>query len=201
MREGAWLLLPGVNSDRWSHSIQKKQSIIGRASECPISIPHPTVSRRHAVIWSQAGTNYIRDLNSLNGTFVDGMRVTEAAVAPGSELRVGRVKLDIVSNLNFEHESSVFDFDADVSAGPLTVSAIPKAMAPGMTLTVGQRQVLKLLLTGLPEKLIASALSVSRETVHTHVKEIYRQMNVHSRPELMALFISKTFEWAPSSED
>jgi DNA-binding CsgD family transcriptional regulator len=51
-----------------------------------------------------------------------------------------------------------------------------------------------LLLQGLSEKLVASRLKVSRQTVHTHVKDIDRVLDVHSRAELLPLFFSATVE-------
>lgn len=53
------------------------------------------------------------------------------------------------------------------------------------------RQVLELLLTGMGEKDIARALGRSRHTVHSHIKQIYRQFNVNSRPELMTQLLQR----------
>lgn len=47
------------------------------------------VSRTHATVARQGDAFLVRDLGSRNGTFVDGRRVTEALVPPGSILRVG----------------------------------------------------------------------------------------------------------------
>ncbi|KAJ7108316.1 kinase-like domain-containing protein [Mycena epipterygia] len=46
-----------------------------------------TVSRRHAILWSESGRLYIRDTNSLNGTFVNGVRL----VRNNRELKSGDV--------------------------------------------------------------------------------------------------------------
>jgi DNA-binding CsgD family transcriptional regulator len=66
----------------------------------------------------------------------------------------------------------------------------PRAPTAHM-LSPRQRQTLRLLLGGDSEKQIASKLSVSRHTVHEHVKAIYRNTGVSSRGELFARFLSR----------
>lgn len=63
----------------------------------------------------------------------------------------------------------------------------------GYALTVRQDQILKLLLFGLSEKAIAKRLSLSRHTVHEHVKELHRKLVVNSRAELMARCLRDAF--------
>jgi DNA-binding CsgD family transcriptional regulator len=50
-------------------------------------------------------------------------------------------------------------------------------------------EVLELLKTGMCEKEIAGWLKISIHTVHVHVKAIYRRFGVHSRSELLSLFL------------
>ena len=52
-----------------------------------------------------------------------------------------------------------------------------------------RQEVLEWLLDGHPEVLIADRLGISPDTVHGHVQQIYRHFSVHSRVELMALWI------------
>jgi ABC transport system ATP-binding/permease protein len=67
---------------------------IGRHSSNVLVLSHPRVSRYHAVI-EQFGARFrLRDLNSDNGTFVNGKRVEkEAWIQEGDELRVGSYRL------------------------------------------------------------------------------------------------------------
>jgi two-component system, NtrC family, response regulator HydG len=62
---------------------------IGREPANTISIPAGSVSRRHCEIQRTAGGLQIRDLNSRNGTFVNGLPVTERMLAHGDEIRLG----------------------------------------------------------------------------------------------------------------
>jgi hypothetical protein len=48
-----------------------------------------TLSRRHAEIEKSGGAFVVRDLGSSNGTFVNGVRVTEQALNPGDEVQLG----------------------------------------------------------------------------------------------------------------
>jgi DNA-binding CsgD family transcriptional regulator len=58
-------------------------------------------------------------------------------------------------------------------------------------LTPREREVLLLLLAGESEKEIAANLHRSIHTIHPFVRQLYRQFNVSSRGELMALFVDK----------
>ena len=58
--------------------------IIGRASECALSMPHPSVSRQHCRIWREADRYLIEDLGSTNRTYLNGkpLRVPSCAMRP-----------------------------------------------------------------------------------------------------------------------
>jgi len=66
---------------------------LGRSLECDVDLLDPAVSRRHAEIIQQGGQWVIRDLNTSNGTFVDGARVQEAALTEGCEIKIGVYRL------------------------------------------------------------------------------------------------------------
>ena len=66
---------------------------IGRADVCRLVIAHDTVSRRHAVIKRVEGGYEVRDLGSLNGTWVNGWRVDRARVGPRDTLQIGDVRV------------------------------------------------------------------------------------------------------------
>src|ERR1700733_15173873 len=50
--------------------------LIGRASECAICLPHPSVSRQHCRIWCEGGRYHIEDLGSTNRTYLNGEAIT-----------------------------------------------------------------------------------------------------------------------------
>jgi hypothetical protein len=87
----AWL----VWKDR-TFPIASEPQILGRDPECAIWIDAPGVSRRHARVRLDAGTNRVdlEDIGSTNGTFVNDRRVREAVtLEDGQELRLGEATL------------------------------------------------------------------------------------------------------------
>jgi len=62
---------------------------IGRSRSCDLSLRSPDASRRHAEILLAASGWVVRDLDSTNGTFVNGERVTERALQPGDRIEIG----------------------------------------------------------------------------------------------------------------
>jgi transcriptional regulator with GAF, ATPase, and Fis domain len=66
---------------------------VGSTSECDIVLPVRGVSRRHAVVRVSEEGVTVEDDGSRNGTFVAGVPVRRAAVAPGDEIRFGPVAL------------------------------------------------------------------------------------------------------------
>ncbi len=66
---------------------------VGKAPDNDLVLPDDTVSRQHCVLSPAAGGVHVRDLESTNGTKVQGARVTEAIVQPGMVLKVGEVEV------------------------------------------------------------------------------------------------------------
>jgi len=62
---------------------------LGRGLDCDLMLPGPRVSRRHAVIRRTDDEWRIIDQHSANGTFVDGQRITEAALATDRHITIG----------------------------------------------------------------------------------------------------------------
>lgn len=66
---------------------------IGRALDNDIVIHDVLASRRHAFVTPTPAGPEIRDANSSNGTFVNGVRVTSAALSEGDVVTIGNVDL------------------------------------------------------------------------------------------------------------
>jgi transcriptional regulator with GAF, ATPase, and Fis domain len=66
---------------------------IGKADTNDLVLTDDTVSRNHVELTRDVGGVHVRDLGSTNGTKVQGSRVQEAIVPPGSVLKVGEVEI------------------------------------------------------------------------------------------------------------
>jgi pSer/pThr/pTyr-binding forkhead associated (FHA) protein len=62
---------------------------IGRRTGADIVLDDSTVSRRHALVLEREGAPVIADDRSLNGVYVNGRRVREAALHHGDEVQIG----------------------------------------------------------------------------------------------------------------
>ena len=73
--------------------IDKDVTTAGRHPESDIFLDDVTVSRRHAEVRRADGKFLVRDLGSLNGTYVNRERVDETELASGDEVQIGKFKL------------------------------------------------------------------------------------------------------------
>jgi pSer/pThr/pTyr-binding forkhead associated (FHA) protein len=74
-------------------SIVEAISITGRDDECELVLPLPHISRKHVVLTPQPDGLRIRDLDSTNGTRVNGVLVQEAVLHHGDTLTIAGLTL------------------------------------------------------------------------------------------------------------
>ncbi len=71
---------------------------VGRQKDNGLVLDDVTVSRHHALFTTTAsGRVTVRDLNSLNGTYVNGSRVEEVTLRTFDEVQIGKFKLTFVA--------------------------------------------------------------------------------------------------------
>ena len=85
------LRLRMLECDELSVEICQPVAVVGRHSDVDVCLKHPEVSRRHCRFAFDAGVWTVRDLNSLNGVFVNAKKVCEAPLQAGDRLRLGTV--------------------------------------------------------------------------------------------------------------
>ncbi len=79
-------------------ALQNGENLIGRDPNVQVFLDHPSVSRRHARISITAGRVTLEDLNSRNGTSVDGRGITSPTdLHDGTVVGVGPITLTFVS--------------------------------------------------------------------------------------------------------
>ena len=81
---------PERRNDRSHHELKADKTTIGRVEDNTFQIAEPSVSSHHCEILLRGSDVVIRDLNSTNGTFINGEKVTESVLKPGQMLRLGR---------------------------------------------------------------------------------------------------------------
>jgi pSer/pThr/pTyr-binding forkhead associated (FHA) protein len=79
-----------------SYRLEQPVTAIGRHPDSDIFLDDITVSRRHVQLDKDDQGYVLRDVGSLNGTYVNRERVDEVRLAHGDEVQVGRYRLSFV---------------------------------------------------------------------------------------------------------
>ena len=87
------ILNQGMTGRTFELSVDR--TTVGRIEENTFQIADPSVSSRHAEILLRGTEVFVRDLNSTNGTFLNGEKISETVLKPGQVLRFGQVELKI----------------------------------------------------------------------------------------------------------
>ena len=103
----------------------KADILIGRSSECDISLGVSHLSRKHARMVVKNGMLFVKDLDSSNGTFLNGKKVSEARVKRGDELAFDTLVFGVIG------PSDELD--------KTTVRAVKKPVAPQAGQKVNQK--------------------------------------------------------------
>ncbi len=80
-----------------TYDLKAEQTTVGRVPDNAFQIPETSVSSHHAEILLKGHEVLVRDLNSTNGTFINGEKVSEAVLKPGQILRLGMVEMRLES--------------------------------------------------------------------------------------------------------
>jgi two-component system, cell cycle response regulator len=85
------------------HPLTKPLAVIGRAPQAEVYIESPDISRRHAELDVAGSSVVLRDLGSVNGTYLNGARVmAPAELQDGDLIRLGKVVLKFFTRTNIE---------------------------------------------------------------------------------------------------
>ena len=98
---------------------------VGRAAACDLPIQDPTVSRRHAELELAGAGVRVRDAGSTNGTYLDGVRVTDALATPGSRVTFGKVDFEVLTEQPPAVEDLAEAFDGEGSLDATLFRQVP----------------------------------------------------------------------------
>ncbi len=123
-------VLAGPNQGAVIRLPPDEPQLIGRSSEA-LPISDTAVSRRHAELTPDRGSWFVRDLDSANGTFVNGIAiVSRTPLVPGDELRVGSTTFLFSAEPERVGESPIKLVDGD-EIGDIVAVRIPADQALG----------------------------------------------------------------------
>jgi pSer/pThr/pTyr-binding forkhead associated (FHA) protein len=147
---------------------------LGRDEANDVVVPDDMqVSRVHATIAQRNGQWALVDLESRNGSYVNGRLIHEHPLRDGDQLRFGNQVFSFVSGLD-----------------PLATEAASSLEFHDPKLTEREHGVLQLVSDGLTDKEIAARLGISVNTVRSHLDRIAGKTGLRKRSELTRLAIS-----------
>ena len=85
------VLSPGMTGR--TQELKLDKTTIGRVEDNTFQIAEPSVSSHHCEVELRGKEVVVRDLNSTNGTYINGEKITEKVIQPGQILRLGQVEL------------------------------------------------------------------------------------------------------------
>src|SRR5216684_707606 len=78
-----------------THELTVDKTTIGRVEDNTFQIAEPSISSHHCEVLLRGSEVVVRDLNSTNGTFINGEKVTESVIKPGQVLRLGQIEIKL----------------------------------------------------------------------------------------------------------
>jgi len=96
---------------------------IGRSRDADLTVGHRMISRKHCEAYLVDGLMMIRDIGSLNGTYVRGRRIREAPLPPGEKFTIG----PITFRVNYEYSGDRSNLPPLVPAEPVPLADTPDA--------------------------------------------------------------------------
>ncbi|MFJ5934365.1 FHA domain-containing protein [Streptomyces sp. NPDC093071] len=157
-----------------THSIR-----IGRAPDNDVVIPDLVVSRRHAELRAHPdGTYWIHDLDSHNGTFLNGRPVTDARVTPEDIVGIGRCAFCLIGGQLVEF-TDTGEVSLDVRSLAVTVDHGHKTLLDEVSFPVGEKCLLAVVgPSGAGKSTLLNALTgqrpADRGTVLYDGRDLYR---------------------------
>lgn len=116
---GPRLVFQITGEDMRETALRHGYTLIGRSTLCDVRIDSSMVSRRHALISYTPDAVTLVDLNSTNGTIVDGQQVRRHELQPGETIELGGTRIEYIVEID----------SADHGTGTLETGApsIPRA--------------------------------------------------------------------------
>lgn len=115
------------------YNMNKERYTIGRLPDNDIRIDNPAVSGHHSLIINILNDSFLEDLNSTNGTYVNGKLIKKHALQHGDVVTVGHHQLRFVDTQSLDSEPDEFEKTMIITPGSAVAAAAAKkasAIAP-----------------------------------------------------------------------
>lgn len=115
------------------YNMSKERYTVGRLQDNDIRIENPTVSGHHSLIINILNDSFLEDLNSTNGTYVNGRLIKKHALQNGDVVTVGRHQLRFVDGAGDEEDEFASTMVIERQAGGVEALAKAAAMSADST--------------------------------------------------------------------
>jgi len=105
----AKLVVLSVGMTGRTQELKADTTTIGRVEDNSFQIAEPSVSSHHCEVLLRGKDVVVRDLNSTNGTFINGEKVTESVLKPGQILRLGQIEMRLDTDVPTASGKKVMD--------------------------------------------------------------------------------------------
>jgi hypothetical protein len=100
-----------------TQELKAEKTTIGRLEDNTFPIAEPSVSSHHCEVVLRGSEVVVRDLNSTNGTYISGEKITEQVLKPGQILRLGQVELRLEADAAGPPPKREFDRTTVIAGG------------------------------------------------------------------------------------
>jgi len=168
------------------YNMNKERYTIGRLPDNDIRIDNPAVSGHHSLIINILNDSFLEDLNSTNGTYVNGKLIKKHALQHGDVVTAGHHQLRFVE----EDESAQDDFEKTMVIQP---SARPVDKIRAVTSDVGATGARRSLANGAPA-LKKAKLQVLSGAFAGRELELTKALTTLGRPGVQVAAITRRSE-------
>jgi pSer/pThr/pTyr-binding forkhead associated (FHA) protein len=168
--------------------------VIGRSSNVDVVIVEDMVSRSHArLTFGKEGSLYIEDLQSTNGSFVNGERITKAQLSEGDRILIGTSILKVMT---------VEDRALDRRTMPISdlTLAPPDVQFPGERTNASPLKSMEGLLSEVPLTDILQMFSTGNKTGVLRLKHTSRSGKIYMRDGRIVFASLDGYEDMPSQK-
>ncbi len=120
--------------------VDRSPILLGRSKICDVPVNDPILSRQHCSIEvNEKGEIKVQDLESANGTFVGGKKITSHGLLEGSSFQIGRTEIKIVKADTAEQEEKTLEeilLEQEASASTAKPAKQAKKSKPAEELTM-----------------------------------------------------------------